>query len=149
MSKKNKKENFIKHFKGVMEQRWEDLEPLYDTSVLSLQTVALEIQQSLLVLLSHKESHADKEVQLLSKSFQKDIHDITNKILALKLRHQDKKGLIKTEDELAEYLNIGQEYSIIASMTTSVLFNTATEIESKLMELKVILQKKEQNEVEK
>lgn len=145
MSKKNNKENNVLHFRGVMEQKWEDLDPLYDASVSSLRDVATEIQRSLLILLSHAETQSDKEVQLLSKSFQKDLRELTNKIIALELRHKDKKGLIKTENELAEYLSIGQEYSIIANMTTTVLFNTAIEMESKLMELKEIISKKEQN----
>lgn len=148
MSKQNKKSNIIKHFKGVMEQRWEDLEPLHDASVTSLKTVSIEIQKYLIILLSHKETHEDKEVQLLSKSFQKDLNEIVNKILALKKLHEGKKGLLKTEDELVDYLNIGQEYSLIASMTTNVLFNTAAEVESKIMELCSILKKKKENELQ-
>lgn len=143
MSKKNKKDNNVIQFRSVMEQRWEDLDPLHIAAVSALQTIALEIQNSIIVLLSHKITHNDPEVQLLNNSFLKDLDDLTTKLLAINEQHKDKKGLIRTENDLADYLGIGQAYSVFANMVTGVLFNTAAEVENKILELKDILTKQQ------
>ncbi len=143
MSKKTKKNSNAIQFRSVMEQRWEDLVPLYDASAMALRSIALEIQHSILILLSHKSSHNDPEVHLLNKSFLRDLEDLTSKLLAINEQHKDKKGLIKTEDDLAKYLGTGQAYTVLTDMVTSVLFNTAIEVENKILELKDELIKQE------
>lgn len=142
----SKEKNQDIKFSSAPTQNWNDLNPIHQTICMELGKIVIQIKDHLLLLLTNENFKDDPEVLLFQKCFLEDFTSFSNRITEIRNKYEDKKGLIK-EDELALYLTVGHEYEVLAGMMSDVLFKTATEIQSKVMQL-VAIKEKELNSLE-
>lgn len=134
-------------FSSAPTQSWSDLDPLHETISMELGKIVIQIREHLLLLLTDVNFKDDPEILLFQKCFLEDFTSFSNRIVEIKSKYEGKKGLIK-EEELSLYLSLGHEYEVLANLISDVLFKTATEIQSKVMQLIAIKEselKKEEN----
>lgn len=121
-------------FSSAPTQSWGDLDPLHQTISMELGRIVIQIRKYLLLLLTDVNFKDDPEILLFQKCFLEDFTSFSNRIVEIKSKYEGKKGLIK-EEELSLYLSLGHEYEVLANLISDVLFKTATEIQSKVMQL--------------
>lgn len=138
MSKKSKTKRVL-HIRD--EQKWEEMESMYTTIATGIINYSEELSNSVKTITHYSNGKNDPELIAVVNGFNNDINEFTNELIIIHNKHLGKIGVIKDPNELAECINIFQEYTALFEKFKTVTFNSSLLITEKLSDLRVKLSK--------
>lgn len=112
----------------VVEQRWEELQEIYDQAANGLVTMASSVSEALTTpgITEHIDNLA--ETNLAVEGLNRDLRAFTDTLVQIHDRHKDKTGLITDPDDLALSLSVFEDYANFSVQFQAVTMPTVLTI---------------------
>ena len=105
-------------------QSWDSIKSIADTVANMLVDVAIEINQTIRLL--NAAGIENKEVTITVNGLKRDLASYTDKVALLKQKHEGRTGMVTSNDEYSECMNVGLEYMSLNEEIRAVFFQPLT-----------------------
>jgi hypothetical protein len=114
-------------------QTWEDLSNIYIALANSIVDLGGSINLAIQAVVGIEGLSIPPELNLIIKTVSSDLNSFSKQLVSIKKQHEDRSGIVETDDDLALCLSLFQDYVSLQERMTAVTFNPMLEISEMLM----------------
>jgi hypothetical protein len=106
----------------IIEQSWSEVDDIYKCIAESICEIAVSVQHAVGLINNGQCADDNGELVVTTRGLARDLEQFTDELLQIRTRHEDRDGLISTEDDLALSISVFSDYITLSDRFKGVIF---------------------------